>query len=72
MTFKIDTDVPLPLLTGRMKYPWNSLTPGDSVLFEVPAEYPRILNAAYGYARRNNWKITTHVGPEGLRIWRME
>lgn len=72
MAYSIQMNVPIPEMPARSKYPWARMQPSDSILFDDPREYERVLNAAYGYARRNGWKITTRVAPDGLRIWRIE
>ncbi len=72
MTYTIESNIPVPEMPPRSKYPWGKLHPGDSILFPDPSTYAKVLNAVYGYARRNGWKIVTRQTEEGLRIWRIE
>lgn len=72
MTYTIERNIPLPDWQPRAKYPFAEMRPGDSILFRDPEDHPKVLNAAYGFARRHNWKMVTRQTEDGLRIWRME
>lgn len=77
MSYKIDKDVPMPdiSISPRLKYPWNEMMPGNSVL--VPLEevskggVNTIRSSAISWLRRNrpDWGCTVRMESTGARVW---
>lgn len=76
--FTIQTDVPIPPITGRgrkSKYPTERLGVGQSYFVpENQASYNQVSQAAYAHARGSTKKFTirrvAEDGIPGTRVWR--
>jgi hypothetical protein len=82
VSFKIEKGVPPPKARGHtkpLKYPWNEMDVGDSILVDISAKdqderrrlYQTARCAAYSYGKRKNRKFETRVVSKGIRVWRI-
>lgn len=73
--YKIEKNKGMPRPRGHtrpLKYPWNEMDVGDSILIESQDKYKRDAArlAAYSYGKRKNMRFETRWEENGLRIWR--
>lgn len=57
--------------TSSHKYPFSSMSVGDSFLVENDGQFSKATNAAYMYGKRNGQKFRSKKCGEGVRIWRI-
>jgi len=70
MEFQIEKNVPIPEGHGRgtpLKYPWNKMEIGDSIV--VPSKTGQ--QSALKYGQRYSLKFRTRKVDGGYRIWRV-
>lgn len=68
----LDTDIPVPRSgAGRpTKYPWRSMTAGQSVY--IPDGKLRARNSVYHHCTQHpDQRWTTRFDGDGLRVWRL-
>ena len=74
--FKIEANVPIPKRTrnGSLKYPWDKMKVGDSILVKCDkndaSKMSAARNAAAIYGGRHQMKFSTRNVEGGLRVWR--
>ena len=78
-TYSVDKDVPVPAQTQGLKYPWDKMNAGDSVLIPWEEERSNRYLQANVYAAAKQWlgrhrpdmACTTRSETDGLRVWFM-
>lgn len=74
MTFKIESNVPIVSYggwSGKRKYPFNEMKPGDSFLINGDADPKRVAMASHAFGKVHGYKFGTRRTPEGYRCWRI-
>lgn len=68
---QIDTGVTMP--TGRTKYPFRDMEPGDSILFTNHKKSNSARVSALRFVRMHEpeWVFKVRKVPEGWRLWRV-
>lgn len=69
--FVIEKDVPMPRARGPVKYRWDLLEVGDSILLPTMG----VVDVGKMWAKRNGVKFKRRkerIEPYGFRIWRVE
>ena len=69
MTIKIEKNINIPISSG--KYPFKSMSVGDSFLAPVGTVRGPLGTAAGRAAAEMNGKFTIRQTPDGLRCWRI-
>lgn len=74
MTFKIESNIPLPERNGKKntKYPFGTMNAGESVFIKGAKPGGKEYSAAHNTGRRKGWVFRTQAQDGGLRIWRVE
>lgn len=62
---------PLPVSSGRRKYPWYELEVGQSFLAPNTSTHSMTCSATH-YGRRLGRKFRTSKVEGGIRVWRVE
>ena len=77
---KIEKDVAIPIVKSRIKYPWNKMEVGDSVLIEPDNgqtlfQLKRIVGPSasyFGNVTGRKFKTMMMKEENGVRTWRIE
>lgn len=76
MTFKIDTDIPVPNRYGRanpLKYPFVDMAIGHSFLIHGGGKALHAVRAsANRFSKQHGYKFSIHMTNDGIRCWRVE
>lgn len=74
MKYLINRKFPIPLTTGRNRYPFREMRIGDNIFVPEPNAV-KARNAAYQFGINNGARFTgrkeEHLGEAGMRIWRI-
>ena len=71
---QVEEGFPIPASRGHtrpLKYPWDLMKVGDSILVEGDFNTRESARcAAYSYGKRKNMTFVSRIDKESIRIWR--
>jgi len=65
--FKIEKNIPMPVIVPRSKYPFKDMLPGDSVI--IPGKKPSNVHGTLKYLLP--MKFICRTVDRGVRVWRI-
>lgn len=70
---KIDKNIPMPTPSRGTKYPFKTMSVGDSVFYdnEITGSQSSPAVSAHTYGRKNGKKFSARNEGDGVRIWRV-
>ena len=73
MSYKIDTDIPIPSMGRPNQYPFAEMKVGDSFFIEGrTSSYASTAARNWASKHEPSWRFTSRQQDGGVRVWRIE
>lgn len=69
-SMKIDKNIPLPSIHGKVKYPFNEMAIGDSFAVKK-VDLHRVRSASWAAGKRLNMRFSVLAYKDAYRCWRI-